>query len=315
MRAIDARVFLKLQLKPTGMLRGNTRLAVAGLALLAATLASAAAGDQQAASEYGATFWIPPLDKDGTPAEECTAAVVWMHGLGDTGKGWQSHLRSIHAAFPHICFVLPTAPTRPVALNGGRPVTAWFDVAEDDIAATLDGKDGDAAGVEASARFAANLVAQVARRIGEAPSRVIVAGFSQGAVIALHAGLRYPALAAADARQPLDKATPHGAVGGVLAVGGFLAAQSTLLASATRGGGRGFAGDVTRVLIVHGDADDVVPPGLGVHAATKLKKVGAKRLEHRSVAGMRHGLNDEGMRAVVTFIRETLPPDGERADL
>lgn len=55
-----------------------------------------------------------------------TSTVVWMHGLGDTADGWLSGLPV--QRFPSTKFVLPTASVKPVTLNGGYPMTAWFDL-------------------------------------------------------------------------------------------------------------------------------------------------------------------------------------------
>ena len=57
-----------------------------------------------------------------------SATVVLMHGLGDSADGWQSMAEQWASVFPYIKFILPTAPRRPVTLNGGMPMPAWYDI-------------------------------------------------------------------------------------------------------------------------------------------------------------------------------------------
>ena len=264
------------------------------------------------------TVWLPPLDADGRPYSECTAAVVFLHGLGDTSAGWAQTLSLVQQQMPHVCFVLPTADERRVTLNGGRFTRAWYDMGGEDLEETIKGKDGDADGIAASAALAARLVMQAAQMIREAPSRVVVGGFSQGAVVALHAGLTFPQLAAggaAELKNPAKARFAELGVAGVLSVGGYLGGQSRVLAAATRNGGVGFAGGRTPVLMLHGSDDDVVPIGLASHCKEKLKKVGAKHLSLSIVPKMRHGMNDQALDEAIAFLRARLPPDGERSDL
>ena len=60
---------------------------------------------------------------------EPSAALIWMHGLGDTPDGWAQLLRDeVATELPHLRFVLPQAPVRPVTANGGQPMTSWMDL-------------------------------------------------------------------------------------------------------------------------------------------------------------------------------------------
>lgn len=74
-------------------------------------------------------------------------AVLWMHGLGDTGRGWQHLPNEIEMADQGINWQFPTAPQQPVACNGGMRMTSWFDL--DIIPISPGGKD-DVEGLQKS---------------------------------------------------------------------------------------------------------------------------------------------------------------------
>jgi phospholipase/carboxylesterase len=112
-------------------------------------------------------------------------SVVWLHGLGADGHDFEPIVPELRLPFA-ARFVFPHAPVRPITINGGMPMRAWFDIL------TLErGGSEDAAAIEASAAAVAALLdAEQAR--GFAPERIVLAGFSQGGALALHLGLRYP---------------------------------------------------------------------------------------------------------------------------
>ncbi|XP_058223929.1 uncharacterized protein LOC131333426 isoform X2 [Rhododendron vialii] len=117
--------------------------------------------------EYGRTHVVRPKGKH-------QATIVWLHGLGDKGASWSQLLETL--PLPNIKWICPTAPTRPCALFGGFPCTAWFDVRE----ISEDGPD-DLEGLDASAAHVANLLS------AEPPDiKLGVGGFSMGAATALY---------------------------------------------------------------------------------------------------------------------------------
>ena len=115
------------------------------------------------------------------------AAVVWMHGLGADGHDFEPIVPELGLpATTRIRFVFPNAPLRPVTINQGHVMRAWYD-----IRALAGVRREDEAGVRQSARQIEALVARERQR-GIAPGRLALAGFSQGGAMALHVGLRYP---------------------------------------------------------------------------------------------------------------------------
>jgi len=116
---------------------------------------------------------------------EPQGSVIWLHGLGADGHDFGPIVPQLRLPSElGLRFVFPHAPMRPVKINGGMTMRAWFDIL------SLD-RDGlaDEAGVRASAGILDGLIQREQER-GIDASRIVVAGFSQGGAIALHSALR-----------------------------------------------------------------------------------------------------------------------------
>jgi len=127
---------------------------------------------------------LPAIEIETAPNPD--AAIIWMHGLGDDGRGWSEVVPSL--GLPRdlaIRFLFPHAPVMPVTINNGMAMRAWYDIRQANLndRADLDGVRRSQAHVDA-------LLAREAQR-GIAPRRMLLAGFSQGGAIALYAGLRF----------------------------------------------------------------------------------------------------------------------------
>src|SRR5262245_51558266 len=115
-----------------------------------------------------------------------TASVLWLHGLGADGNDFVPIVEQMRLPSTlRVRFVFPHAPVRPVTINNGFPMRAWYDLYAADLANRADvlGAMQSQAAVEA-------LIAREEER-GFAANRIVVAGFSQGGAIALFAGLRH----------------------------------------------------------------------------------------------------------------------------
>jgi phospholipase/carboxylesterase len=114
------------------------------------------------------------------------AAVIWLHGLGADGNDFVPVVDEMRLPPPlSIRFVFPHAPVRPVTLNNGFRMRAWYDIAAGDSTARA-----DVAGVRTSQAQVEALIAREITR-GIAARRIVLAGFSQGGVVALHTGVRH----------------------------------------------------------------------------------------------------------------------------
>lgn len=118
-----------------------------------------------------------------------TASVIWMHGLGADGYDFVDIIPELQ--LPRtlgVRFIFPHAPQRPVTINGGYVMRAWYDLLSPDIPGL---SNEDDAGIRASEQAICALIQHEISK-GIPASRIVLAGFSQGGAIALHTGLRYP---------------------------------------------------------------------------------------------------------------------------
>jgi phospholipase/carboxylesterase len=114
------------------------------------------------------------------------ASVLWLHGLGADGNDFVPIVGELELPRTPIRFVFPHAPMRPVTINAGMVMRAWYDIAGGDLA-----RREDERGVRASQALVEALVAREKAR-GTPARRIVLAGFSQGGAISLQTGLRHP---------------------------------------------------------------------------------------------------------------------------
>ena len=178
-------------------------------------------------------------------APEPAASVIWLHGLGADGYDFDPIVPALRLpGGPEVRYVFPHAPVRPVTINGGAEMRAWYD-----IVALQRVAQEDEAGIRESAEAVAALVQREAER-GIPADRVVLAGFSQGGAVALHAGLRYPEKLA-----------------GIIAL-------STYLPLRAAAGEFHVANRETPIFMAHGSLDPMVPAVLGEESARLLADAG-----------------------------------------
>lgn len=113
------------------------------------------------------------------------ASIIWLHGLGADGHDFESIVPQLDLPDDlAIRFIFPHAPCMPVSINGGYIMPAWYNIKQNDL-----GREHDSVGIDQSAQSIQMLIEQEQMR-GIASDRIILAGFSQGAAMALHVGLR-----------------------------------------------------------------------------------------------------------------------------
>lgn len=176
-------------------------------------------------------------------------SILWLHGLGADGNDFAPIVPElVRPGWPALRFVFPHAPVRPITVNGGMPMRAWYDITSLDFST----RQEDESGLRASFGEVEALIGREAER-GIPAERVILAGFSQGGAIALGAGLRR-----------------ERAVAGIVALSSYLP-----LAAATPGEATA-AGKGTPVFMAHGQFDPVIPLGLGTASRDALRGLGAE---------------------------------------
>jgi len=174
------------------------------------------------------------------------AAVIWLHGLGADGHDFEpvvpELVRDDERAWR---FVFPNAPVRPVTLNGGMPIRAWYDLKGLDRKA-----EEDTQGFRDTDTQIRQLIARENQR-GIPANRIVLAGFSQGGAVSLYTTPRFPEKLA-----------------GVMALSCYLPAHTSLRAE------RLAANDATPIFMAHGQSDPVLPLNLGVQSRDFLKALG-----------------------------------------
>jgi len=121
------------------------------------------------------------------PTSTATSCVIWLHGLGDSGAGFSPIVPVLKLPKDHqIRFIFPHAPEQAVTINQGAVMRAWYDIKEMNLHNRADMK-----GVLESEQSLNALIKEQIDK-GIAAEKIIIAGFSQGGVIALFTGLRYP---------------------------------------------------------------------------------------------------------------------------
>lgn len=194
------------------------------------------------------------------PAGPATACIIWLHGLGADGHDFAPLIPQLDIVDTlGVRVVLPHAPQRAVTINGGMQMPAWYDIESTDFR-----RGQDRAGIEAST---AQLGGLIQREVdsGIPAGRIVLAGFSQGGAIVLHAGLRYP--------QPLA---------GILALSTYLPLADSLAGQAS------VANRSIPIMMAHGMQDPVVPVMLALQSRDRLEELGYQ-VDWRSYA-MQHAV-------------------------
>ena len=187
---------------------------------------------------------LPAVEHETAPSPE--HAVIWLHGLGADGNDFAPIVPElVDPAWPPLRFVFPHAPVRPVTVNNGMSMRAWYDIAGFDLLARQ-----DEAGVRASIGAVEALIERENAR-GVPSENIVLAGFSQGGAVALAAGLRH-------AR----------ALAGIVALSTYIPIHATLAAE------RDVANAATPIFFGHGTADPVVAPQRGVDSRNLLQGLG-----------------------------------------
>ena len=217
---------------------------------------------------------LPAVVVDTGPSPD--ASVIWLHGLGDTGHGWSQAVPEL--ALPStlgVRFLFPHAPSMPVTINQGYVMPAWYDLRAADVNARA-----DVPGVRASReRIEALIAAERAR--GVPASRIVLAGFSQGGVIALYAGLRHAERLA-----------------GIVGLSTYLVDPAALVTEASA------ANRDVPILMAHGTEDPVIRYEWAEASRRALEQAGWKVEWH--AYRMEHGATQDEMRKVGAFVVRVL---------
>lgn len=186
----------------------------------------------------------------GNPDAQPAASIVVLHGLGADGRDFVPVAQAMDlSAVGPVRFVLPSAPVRPVTLNGGYEMRAWYDIFPPGSDPSAPRRE-DEPGLRESQALVQQLLDREAQR-GVPPARTVLMGFSQGCAMTLLAGLRAPERLA-----------------GLVALSGYLPLAATTAQEISE------AGRSVPVFMAHGEYDDIVVPSRGEAARDALAALG-----------------------------------------
>lgn len=206
------------------------------------------------------------------PEAEHKYSVIWLHGLGADGHDFEGLVPELHlVAKAHIHFIFPNAPIQPVTINGGMSMRSWYDILEMSLERRV-----DIDGIYQSADLIGPLIQREIDQ-GIPSTNILLAGFSQGGVIALHAGLRR--------LQPLA---------GIVALSTYLPTAEQLKAE------RSAANNATPIFMAHGILDPVVAVESGKAACDTLKSMDYEVEWHDYL--MEHSLCAEEIEHISAFM-------------
>jgi phospholipase/carboxylesterase len=210
-------------------------------------------------------------------APDPNAAIIWMHGLGADGHDFEPVVPEIVRRGERAWrFVFPHAPVRPVSVNNGMSMRAWYD-----ILGFERGTAEDAAGFRATDQEVSALIGREIER-GIAPDRVVLAGFSQGGAVTLYTGLRYPQRLA-----------------GLVVLSSYLPMRQTLHLD------RAPVNDGVPIFMAHGIDDPVLPMAMGLQSRDFLKSQGFDVEWHQY--RMPHSVSEAEIADIRHFLFRVLP--------
>lgn len=207
-------------------------------------------------------------------ASDCDAAVIWLHGLGADATDFMPVVPYLQLADGlRVRFIFPNAPIRPVTVNGGWRMRAWYDIEQ--MNATH--RQVNRAHVQQMADAVQALVSEQ-QATGIARERILLVGFSQGGAVAYQAGLT---------------ATPP--IGGVAGLSTYLALQP---------GDEALTARSLPLLVLHGQQDEVVAPRLGETALSWLRAAGFAPHYHQFPMG--HEVTEASLQQLGRWINQLL---------
>ena len=184
------------------------------------------------------------------PSENVDGSVIWLHGLGADGHDFEPIVAQLNLPPSlKLRFVFPHAPVRPITINGGMSMRAWYD-----IMSLERGGPADEQGIRKSAATLTSLIEREKER-GVPYEKIVVAGFSQGGAIASHCALRFSENLA-----------------GLMALSTYLPLRSTIQSEIAESATA--QSKSLRIFMAHGLSDPMLPIELGTSSRDAVRSLG-----------------------------------------
>lgn len=209
------------------------------------------------------------------PPLPATASVIWLHGLGADGHDFEPIVPELGLGGAPLRYIFPHAPERPVTINMGYVMRAWYDITSPDLS---EGQD-EAGTRESEQQVRAWIKHEIER--GIPAEHIILAGFSQGGAIVLHTGLRYPER-----------------LGGIMAPSTYLPLADTVADE------KHAANAGVPIFMAHGNQDPIIPLALAEASRDTLSTLGHEVEWHEYP--MQHSVCMEEIGAIGEWLRERL---------
>jgi phospholipase/carboxylesterase len=210
------------------------------------------------------------------PLQKPVATIIWLHGLGADGHDFEPIVPELGLpdSLP-IRYIFPHAPMRPVTINAGMVMRAWFDILDIELSRKVDIENF----LESAEQLKSLIQAELQN--GMSADKVVLAGFSHGGAIALHTGLRF--------EQPLA---------GILALSTYLPTADTLDQE------RSQANANVPIMMAHGTMDPLVPIANAKTARQTLTRLKYEVSWHEYP--MQHAVCPEEIRDIGDWFRAVL---------
>lgn len=184
------------------------------------------------------------------PRDQADGSVIWLHGLGADGHDFEAMVPQLYLpASLKLRFIFPHAPIRPVTINGGMEMRAWYDILSLERSGPVDEE-----GIRESAAMLVGLIEREHER-GVPYANIVVAGFSQGGAIASHCALRFPE-----------------GLGGLMALSTYLPLRSSVQAEVADA--ESAQPKSLRIFMAHGTSDPMLPMRLGESSRDAMQAIG-----------------------------------------
>ena len=214
----------------------------------------------------------PPIILE-TGANAPDSCIIWLHGLGADGQDFEAIVPELNLnPALNLRFIFPHAPKIAVTINQGYVMRAWYDIISPDIA---QGQDEN--GIRASEKLLVSLI-QEQIAAGIPASRIVLAGFSQGGVIALQTGLRFKE-----------------SLAGIMALSTYLPLADTLAQE------KNAANAEIPIFLAHGSVDTVIPLSLAYKTREQLQQQGYQP-EWFEYNGLAHGVSGEEISDIARWL-------------
>lgn len=207
------------------------------------------------------------------PKSQQHYSVIWMHGLGADGHDFEAIVPELDLPDNHgIAFIFPHAPVQALTINGGMKMHAWYNILDISFERQVDSE-----GIYQSSNSIERLIKKELDK-GIASESILLAGFSQGGVIALHTGLRYP-----------------NKLAGILALSAYLPTLGQIKTEVTK------ENQSTPVFMAHGTMDPVIDIQIAKQAFSGLEELKYPISWHEYP--MQHSVCPEEIKDISSFIK------------